>query len=97
MPQQFMYTSSGHERQPQPSAPPLKGRVAAYLSSKVGYFWSSARRRTTGRLFMTDSAIGSIGNIAGRNSYRLFEVEFGRIYIFVGEDCMATLGRRYSE
>ena len=55
MSQQFMDLE--YQRQSQSAAPPLKGRVAAYLSSKVGYFSSSARRRTAGRFLMTASAI----------------------------------------
>lgn len=43
--------------QEQPNLFHLKGSVAAYLSSKVGYFWSSARRRTTGRFLSTGSAM----------------------------------------
>ena len=97
MSQQFM-DSEGYHQQSQSAAPPLKGRVAAYRSSKVGYFWSSARRRTTGRFLMTGPAIEM------ESDKQLVEkavdysgLNAGRVYIFVGEDCTATVGRRYSE
>ena len=56
MSQQFL-DSEEYQEQSQLGFPPLQGSVAAYLSSKVGYFSSSARRRTTGRFLMTGSAI----------------------------------------
>ena len=85
--------SEEYRRQSQSAAPPLKGRVAAYLSSKVGYFWSSARRRTTGRFLMTGSAIEiESDKKLVETAIGCSELSAGRIFIFVCEDCTATLG-----
>ena len=56
-PQQSLNFGFAQVEQEQPNLSHWKGSVAAYLSSKVGYFWSSARRRTTGRFLSTGPAI----------------------------------------